>query len=62
VRFIEVNGTTLVVEDVDILDGTPLLDLKPYVPVFDSYPDALSGWLERSAQRAGSCRPGERFR
>jgi tRNA-Thr(GGU) m(6)t(6)A37 methyltransferase TsaA len=43
VRLIEVIGTTLVIEDADILDGTPLLDLKPYVPAFDSYPDAASG-------------------
>ena len=62
VRLIEVKGTTLVVEDVDILDGTPLLDLKPYVPAFDSYPDASSGWLEGSAQDAGSFRSDERFR
>jgi tRNA (adenine37-N6)-methyltransferase len=56
-----VNGTTLVIEDVDILDGTPLLDLKPYVPAFDSYPDATSGWLEQSSQRAGLCRSDDRF-
>ncbi|MGB9177181.1 MAG: tRNA (N6-threonylcarbamoyladenosine(37)-N6)-methyltransferase TrmO [Methanoregula sp.] len=62
VRLIEVNGTTLVIEDVDILDGTPLLDLKPYVPAFDSYPDASSGWLEQSSQRAGSFQSDERFR
>lgn len=33
--------------DVDILDGTPLLDIKPYVPRFDSYPDAKAGWLDK---------------
>jgi tRNA (Thr-GGU) A37 N-methylase len=53
---------TLVVEDVDTLDGTPLLDLKPYVPAFDSYPNASSGWLEPNAQGAESCRSDERFR
>ena len=37
VRLTGVKGTTLEVEDVDILDGTPLLDIKPYVPEFDSY-------------------------
>ena len=62
VRLIEVKGSMLIVEDVDILDGTPLLDLKPYVPVFDSYPDASSGWLEHSARGAGSFRSDERFR
>jgi tRNA (adenine37-N6)-methyltransferase len=62
VRLIEVKGTTLVIEDVDILDGTPLLDLKPYVPAFDSYPDASSGWLEQTSQGAESFRSDERFR
>jgi tRNA-Thr(GGU) m(6)t(6)A37 methyltransferase TsaA len=62
VRLIKVDGMTLVVEDVDTLDGTPLLDLKPYVPAFDSYPNASSGWLEPNAQGAESCRSDERFR
>jgi len=62
VRLIEVNGTTLSIEDVDLLDGTPLLDLKPYVPAFDLYPDASSGWLEGSAHGAGSFRSDGRFR
>jgi tRNA-Thr(GGU) m(6)t(6)A37 methyltransferase TsaA len=62
VRLKGVTGSTLMIEDVDILDGTPLLDLKPYVPAFDSFPDASSGWLERSAGRAGSVRSDERFR
>jgi tRNA-Thr(GGU) m(6)t(6)A37 methyltransferase TsaA len=62
VRLIQVRGTTLVVEDADILDGTPLLDLKPYVPASDSYPDASSGWLVQNAQSARSVRSDERFR
>lgn len=62
VRLIEVKGTTLIIEDIDVLDGTPLLDLKPYVPAFDSYPDAFSGWLEHVVHGAGSFRSDERFR
>jgi tRNA-Thr(GGU) m(6)t(6)A37 methyltransferase TsaA len=62
VRLIEVKGSTLFIEDVDILDGTPLLDLKPYVPLFDAYPDASSGWLEHSAYGAEVFRSDERFR
>ena len=45
VRLIAVNGCELIIEDVDILDGTPILDIKPYVPLFDCYPDERSGWL-----------------
>jgi len=29
-----------------ILDGTPLLDIKPYVPEFDAFPDSNAGWLD----------------
>jgi tRNA (Thr-GGU) A37 N-methylase len=39
------------VADVDILDGTPLLDIKPYVPEFDSYPASKAGWFDESTSR-----------
>ncbi|MCU0248273.1 MAG: tRNA (N6-threonylcarbamoyladenosine(37)-N6)-methyltransferase TrmO [Bryobacter sp.] len=48
VRLLAVRGNLLEVAGVDMLDGTPLLDIKPYVPEFDSYPDCRSGWLETS--------------
>ncbi len=41
-----VEGHVLHVRGLDVLDGTPLLDLKPYVPEFDHRPDARIGWLE----------------
>jgi tRNA-Thr(GGU) m(6)t(6)A37 methyltransferase TsaA len=62
VRLTDVKSATLFIEDVDILDRTPLLDLKPYVPLFDAYPDATSGWLEYSAGAAGTVRSDDRFR
>ncbi len=46
VKLIRVVGANVQVEGVDMLDGTPLLDLKPYVPRYDAFPDAWSGWLE----------------
>jgi tRNA-Thr(GGU) m(6)t(6)A37 methyltransferase TsaA len=46
VRLVRIEGTTLHLAEVDLLDGTPLLDIKPYAPRFDSYPDARSGWLD----------------
>jgi hypothetical protein len=45
VRLLGVDGLTLHVKGVDMIDGTPLLDLKPYVAVADSIPDAKAGWL-----------------
>jgi tRNA (adenine37-N6)-methyltransferase len=46
VRLVGVEGLTLRIRDVDILDGSPVLDIKPYVPYADAFPDAGSGWLE----------------
>lgn len=47
-----IAGNVLYVGDLDILDGTPLLDIKPYVPAFDSFPTARSGWVsEERSQR-----------
>lgn len=51
VRLVRVQGCTLEVADVDILDGTPLLDIKPYVAEFDSFSVKRSGWLGRSPVR-----------
>jgi hypothetical protein len=41
-----VEGLTLKVRNVDILDGTPVLDIKPYVPFADAIPSAKTGWLD----------------
>lgn len=41
----KVDGCQLSVTGMDLLDGTPILDIKPYVPAFDSIPDARSGWV-----------------
>jgi tRNA-Thr(GGU) m(6)t(6)A37 methyltransferase TsaA len=45
-RLVRVEGLALFVRDVDLLDGTPILDIKPYVPYSDAFPDAGSGWLD----------------
>ncbi len=45
VRLDRVEGLVLHIRDVDMLDGTPVLDVKPYVPYTDSVPDARVGWL-----------------
>jgi tRNA (adenine37-N6)-methyltransferase len=46
VELKKVDGLILSVQSLDILDGTPVLDLKPYIPYVDSLPDASSGWLD----------------
>jgi tRNA-Thr(GGU) m(6)t(6)A37 methyltransferase TsaA len=47
VRIQRIEGNRLYFTEVDILDGTPLLDIKPYVEYFDSRDDVKSGWLEK---------------
>lgn len=62
VRLVAVEGFTLHVEEIDLLDGTPILDLKPYVPYADAFPDARAGWIdeipEEERQRGKPSRAG----
>ena len=48
VRLASIEGKNLHVRGIDLLEGTPLLDIKPYVPAFDSIPGAQSGWVSPS--------------
>ena len=52
VRLERIEGLTLHVRNVDMLDGTPVLDLKPYVAYTDAIPAARSGWLEDAGTAA----------
>jgi tRNA-Thr(GGU) m(6)t(6)A37 methyltransferase TsaA len=51
VRLLRREGAMLAVSGIDVLDGTPLLDIKPYVARFDSVPDACEGWLAGRPER-----------
>lgn len=56
-----INTNILQVENIDILDGTPLLDIKPYVPEFDQ-PDAVrTGWLQKNKNGSQKARSDQRF-
>jgi len=61
VRLIRVDGGTLYIEDVDMLDGTPLLDIKPYVPAFDDVEKFRTGWLEDRASKISDKKDDGRF-
>lgn len=45
VRLLRVMGLELQIADCDLLDGTPVLDIKPYLPYADSFPGAAQGWI-----------------
>ena len=61
VKLDDIEGNILHVENVDILDGTPLLDIKPYVPEFDNHPADRVGWLEKAKGRVRSQKSDGRF-
>jgi tRNA-Thr(GGU) m(6)t(6)A37 methyltransferase TsaA len=46
VPLIQIDGLTLTVGSTDLLDGTPILDIKPYISAVDSYPGQRQGWLD----------------
>ena len=55
-RLVAVAGATLEVAGVDLLDGTPVLDVKPYVPAFDVVDADRTGWLAHGAPRVHEIR------
>ena len=62
VQLDRIAGCTLHVSNVDMLDGTPLLDIKPYVPDFDSHTDVRTGWLAQARKTVGNRKSDNRFR
>ena len=61
-RLIAIEGSVIEVEDVDMVDGTPLLDIKPYVPAFDDRADARIGWFTSRLGGLAQARADDRFR
>ena len=58
-KRVEVNK--VVVEGIDILDGTPLLDIKPYIENFDAVKESVSGWQQASDKEISKKRSDNRF-
>lgn len=61
VRLMKVEKHRLHVEDIDVVDGTPLLDIKPYVPEFDVRKADRIGWLEATRAKAEKTSSDARF-
>ena len=61
VRLIKIEKNILYIKDVDIVDGTPLLDIKPYVGEFDIREIERYGWLEKNVHKLESSRDDGRF-
>ncbi|NOR10079.1 MAG: tRNA (N6-threonylcarbamoyladenosine(37)-N6)-methyltransferase TrmO [Desulfovibrionaceae bacterium] len=61
VQLESIKNGVLHVQNVDILDGTPLLDIKPYVPDFDSHVEVRTGWLEEARKTVQNRQADKRF-
>lgn len=61
VRLVSVDGCTLAVQGVDMVDGTPVLDIKPFVPQFDAPGKVRIGWLEKNVELIDQARSDSRF-
>jgi tRNA-Thr(GGU) m(6)t(6)A37 methyltransferase TsaA len=61
VHLTKVEGNRLHIRDVDIVDGTPLLDIKPYVPKFDIRQVERIGWLESNVHKLSESTDDGRF-
>jgi len=62
VKLNDIIGNLLQIENVDILNGTPLLDIKPYVPEFDRFEADRIGWLSKVIGLTKNKRSDSRFR
>ena len=60
-RIKSVNAGSVQVLDVDLLDGTPILDIKPYVPEFDARQDARIGWYAQASRKDEKVVSDKRF-
>jgi tRNA-Thr(GGU) m(6)t(6)A37 methyltransferase TsaA len=61
VRLISIEGNILNIENVDMLDGTPLLDIKPYIPAFDVHEADRVGWTEERTNELPEVKSDNRF-
>ena len=61
VKLLKIENNTLFLENVDMLDGTPVIDIKPYVPNFDQPTEVKSGCLEKQSIKAKNTRSDDRF-
>ena len=62
VRLLEISSNIMKIENVDILDGTPVIDIKPYVPAFDHHPADRVGWLEANSHLVKKAVADKRFK
>ena len=61
VELLRVEGNALTITGIDVLDGTPLLDIKPYIAAFDEVAGSRSGWMQAAPGEVSAMRSDDRF-
>ena len=61
VQLIKIENNKITVQGIDVLNGTPLIDIKPYVPGFDAKDVTKLGWLDKNYQKSESLKSDDRF-
>ncbi len=61
VELVGVAGNIIAIRGVDVLDGTPLLDVKPYIAAFDEVQGSRSGWMQATPEEISARRSDDRF-
>ena len=60
-RLLGIDGSTVAVSDVDAVDGTPIVDVKPYIPLFDAPVAERIGWFDGHLGTIATARADDRF-
>jgi tRNA-Thr(GGU) m(6)t(6)A37 methyltransferase TsaA len=62
VKLVKIENNILFIENVDVIDGTPLLDIKPYVKDFENSKELRIGWLSEKTKKAKNIKADNRFK
>ena len=62
VELLSVNENKLEIQNIDVLDKTPILDIKPYIPDFDQVVATSIGWFEKNVNKVGTAISDTRFK
>lgn len=61
VKLVRIEGNILHISDLDVIEGTPVLDIKPYIPAFDCVQAERIGWFSGKIDKLGTARDDGRF-
>ncbi len=60
-KVLSIDDNIVTIKGIDVLDGTPLIDIKPYIPQFDGVNGVKTGWMNKSRSEVNTARSDERF-